>query len=101
MRQITRLEIAADGGRWNLNEHGIGRPSSYPTKTAAPQAGQAVARRPAPSKLISRNDRGRMDTEHTYDRPGRPTAEGSSNLGAKPSFLTRFLLPFITHSCSE
>ena len=76
MRQITRLEIAADGERWNLNEHGIGRLSSYPTKTAATQAGQAMARLHTPSKLIIRNDNGTIDAEHTYDRPGKPTAEG-------------------------
>jgi hypothetical protein len=76
MKQITRLEIAADGGKWSITEHGIGRLSSYPTKVAAAEAGHAMARMHTPSKLIIRKENGSIDTEHTYDRPGKSTPEG-------------------------
>jgi hypothetical protein len=69
MRQTTRLEVVADGARWNITERGIGRLSSYPTKVAATAAAQAMARLHTPSELIIRNDNGTIDAQHNYEAP--------------------------------
>lgn len=62
----TRLEVVADGDKWNVREHGIGRLSSHPTKVAATAAARAVATLHAPSELTIRNSDGSLDSQHNY-----------------------------------
>jgi hypothetical protein len=68
-KQLTRLEVVADGAKWNVREHGIGRLSSHPTKVAATAAARAVALIHTPCELIIRNDNGTIESEQTYHRP--------------------------------
>ena len=74
MRKLTRFEVVADGGKWNITERGIGRLSSYPTKAAATTAAQAMAKLHTPSELIIRTAAGTIDSEHSYDVPKRTSA---------------------------
>lgn len=66
IRQLTRLEVAPAGAKWNVREHGIGRLSSHPTKTAAAAAARAVAAIHTPCELIIRNSDGTIESEQTY-----------------------------------
>jgi hypothetical protein len=67
-RQFTRLEIVADGAKWDVREHGIGRLSSHPTKLAATAAARAVAVIHTPCELVIRNSDGTIESEQTYPR---------------------------------
>jgi hypothetical protein len=65
-KQVTRLEIVADGAKWNVYERGIGRLTSHPTKVAATAAGRAVAAANAPCELVIRKGDGTIESEHSY-----------------------------------
>ena len=65
-RQSTRLEVVAEGTKWDVRERGIGRLSSHPTKLAATTKARAVAAMHTPCELIIRNDDGTIESEQTY-----------------------------------
>ena len=69
MRQTTKLEVIADGAKWNVHEPGIGRLSSHPTKVAATQAARATAVQHTPCHLIIRKADGTIESEQTYHKP--------------------------------
>ena len=69
IRQSTRLEVVADGAKWNVRERGIGRLSSHPTKLAATTAARTVAAIHTPCELVIRNSDGTIESEQTYHRP--------------------------------
>lgn len=65
-RKTTRLEVALQGAKWDVREHGIGRLSSHPTKVEAAAAARAVAVIHTPCELIIRNMDGTIESEQTY-----------------------------------
>jgi hypothetical protein len=65
-RQITRLEVVAAGEKWNVQEQGIGRLSTHPTKVAATQAARGIAVQHSPCHIIIRNADGTVDSEDSY-----------------------------------
>jgi hypothetical protein len=73
-RQSTRLEVVADGEKWSVREHGIGRLSSHATKVAATTAARAVATLNTPSELIIRKADGSIESEQSFQRP-QPSRE--------------------------
>ncbi len=68
-RPTTRLEVVADGAKWNVCEIGIGRLSSHPTKDKATAAARAIANIHTPAELVVRNQDGSIETEHSYRAP--------------------------------
>ena len=62
-RQITRLDVVADGDKWSLREQGIGRLSSYATKQEATAAARAIAAQHQPCEINIRNSDGSTDSE--------------------------------------
>lgn len=68
-RQSTKLEVVAEGGKWQVREHGIGRLTSHPDKLDATKAARAVAAIHTPCELIIRNDDGTVDSQEVYNRP--------------------------------
>ena len=67
-RQTTRLEVVADGAKWSVKEHGIGRLNSYGTELEATQAARAIGAQHAPCELIIRKADGSVETEHIHGR---------------------------------
>ena len=65
-KQTTRLEVVADGAKWSVREHGIGRLSSHPTKVAATAAARSVAAQFHPAELTIRNSDGTVESQHAY-----------------------------------
>jgi hypothetical protein len=64
-REATRLEVVADGDKWNVREVGIGRLSSHATQVEATNAARAVARIHRPCELTIRNADGTTESERT------------------------------------
>lgn len=65
-RQLTRLEVAAKGDKWEVREHGIGRLTTHPTKDAAAAAARAVAALHTPCDIIIRKEDGTVESEQSY-----------------------------------
>lgn len=70
-RQLTKLEVVADGPKWIVREHGIGKLTSHPDKIAASSAARAVAAIHTPCEIIIRNDDGSIDSQESYQHRGR------------------------------
>ena len=62
-RQVTRLDVVADGDKWNLREQGIGRLSTHATKQEATAAARALAAQHQPCEINIRNSDGTVDSE--------------------------------------
>ncbi|HEY0672466.1 MAG TPA: DUF2188 domain-containing protein [Longimicrobiales bacterium] len=68
-RQTTRLEVVADGEKWAVREHGIGRLTSHADKSRATKAARAVAANHPPCELTIRNDDGTIESQETFHSP--------------------------------
>ena len=67
-RQSTRLEVAHDGTKWTVREHGIGRLTSHATQQEAKQSARAVAALHTPCELTIRDSNGTIAAEESYPR---------------------------------
>ncbi len=67
-RPSTRLEVAHDGTKWTVREHGIGRLTSHNLKREAEAAARVVAATHAPSDLTIRNLDGTVNSQEHYPR---------------------------------
>lgn len=67
-RQTTRLEVAHDGSKWTVREHGIGRLTSHATQKDAEMAARGVAAIHTPCDITIRNLDGTVNSEEHYPR---------------------------------
>lgn len=70
-RETTKLEVVAEGAKWEVRERGIGRLTTHPDKVAATVAARAVAVQHTPAELIIRNDDGSIASEENFPRINR------------------------------
>lgn len=67
-REITRLEVAHDGAKWVVREHGIGRLTSHKSQQEAAIAARAVAAIHTPCEVTIRKEDGTVDSEEKFLR---------------------------------
>ena len=65
-RQTTRLEVVAQGSKWEVREQGIGRLSTHATLGEATAAARKVAAVHTPCELIIRKGDGSTDSEQSF-----------------------------------
>jgi hypothetical protein len=65
-RQTTKLEVVAQGEKWQVREAGIGRLSSHATLVEATAAAKKVAAAHTPCELIIRNADGSTSSEQSF-----------------------------------
>ncbi len=65
-RQTTRLEVVAEGSKWQVREQGIGRLSSHATLLEATNAARKVAAVHTPCELTIRKADGTTESEQTF-----------------------------------
>jgi hypothetical protein len=67
-KQLTRLEVTHNDGRWIVRELGIGRLTSHQSQQDATKAARAVAANHTPSDLTIRNEDGSLNSEESFPR---------------------------------
>ena len=65
-RQPARLEVVAEGSKWVVREHGIGRLTSHADKVAGVKAAREEAAAHPPCELTIRNADGSIEKQETY-----------------------------------
>lgn len=65
-RQLTQLDVAHDGKKWVVREHGIGRLTSHESQKEATNAARAVAAIHTPSAVTIHNIDGSLLSEEKY-----------------------------------